>query len=62
VLINTKPQKEDEMPFVEFSFTNEFNRINCLTERIREEIYNRNVEKMNIVIYELTNSFSIIML
>jgi hypothetical protein len=58
LLTNKKPQKEDEMPFIEFNFPIEYNRINCLAERIREEIYNRNVEKMNIIIYELTNSLS----
>jgi hypothetical protein len=56
VLINIKPQKEDEMPFVEFVFPIEYNRISSLAERIREEIFNRIVEKNNIIIFELTNS------
>jgi hypothetical protein len=56
VTCNTKPQKEDEMPFVEFIFPIEYNRIYSLAERIREEIFNRIVEKNNIIIFELTKS------
>jgi hypothetical protein len=47
------------MPFVEFNFPPQYTRVGCLVERIREEIFNRNVQKNNIIICELIDSLQI---